>query len=90
MNRLAYLAAIAVGTFCAVPALAGAIYPIDRAHFLAGTRFDFKIEFDKAVAEDAIRVRINGIDATSVLGKKFQYVGNEDGSNGSSVIARDT
>jgi len=31
-------------------ARAGAIYPIDRAAILAGSRFDFKVEFDAASA----------------------------------------
>jgi len=32
----------------ATAARAGAIYPIDRATILAGSRFDFKVEFDAA------------------------------------------
>jgi alkaline phosphatase len=89
MNPLALIAVIAAGAMIALPASAGAIYPIDRAHFLAGARFDFKVEFDRTVPEDAISVRINGVDAATALGKKLQYVGNEDGSNASSLIVRD-
>jgi alkaline phosphatase len=89
MKRLALLSALAAVALHALSASAGGIYPIDRAHFLAGTRFDFKVEFDRTVPEDAITVRINGVDAATALGKKLQYVGNEDGSNASSLIVRD-
>jgi len=72
-----------------VPAFAAAIFPIDRAHFLAGSRFDFKVEFDRIVPEEAIRITIDGVDVATAFGKKPQYVANEDGSNGSSLLVRD-
>jgi alkaline phosphatase len=68
---------------------AAAIYPIDRAHFLAGSKFDFKVEFDQIVPQGSMRVTINGIDATRAFGKTFQYMENEDGSNASSGLIRD-
>jgi alkaline phosphatase len=77
-----------LGFVCATTATA-AIYPIDRAHFLAGSRFDFKVEFATKVPADAIRITINGADAATFLGRKPQYVENEDGSGGSSVVIRD-
>ena len=44
-------------------AAAAAIYPIDRASILAGSRFDFKVEFDSVVDPAAVRVTVNGVDA---------------------------
>ena len=62
--------------FCAT---AAAIYPIDRAHLLAGTKFDFKVEFDKIVPAADVIVTINGRDVASVFNKKLQDVENEEG-----------
>jgi alkaline phosphatase len=84
--RIAALAAVAL---FAVPALAAAIFPIDRAHFLAGSRFDFKVEFDRVVPQEAVKITIDGVDIATAFGKKPQYVANEDGSNASSVLVRD-
>src|SRR5262249_52755343 len=70
-------------------ARADAIYPIDRAHFLAGSRFDFKVEFDQVVAREQIRITVNGADYAQVLGKSGQYLEKEDGAAVSSLIARD-
>ena len=36
------------------------VYPIDRAQILAGSRFDFKVEFDGIVASADTKVTING------------------------------
>jgi len=73
---------------CAGTATA-AIYPIDRAHFLAGSRFDLKVEFDRVAPADALKVTMNGVDVTTFLGRKPQYVADEDGSGGSSLTLRD-
>jgi len=70
-------------------ASAGAIYPIDRAHFLAGSRFDFKVEFDKVVPAGDAKVTINGTDIAKVLKKSPQYIENDDGSNASALVIRD-
>jgi alkaline phosphatase len=67
---------------------AGAIYPIDRAHFLAGSKFDFKVEFDKTVAAADAKVTINGTDIAKVLKKAPQYIENEEGSNTSALVIR--
>jgi alkaline phosphatase len=77
------------GLLLATSASAGAIYPIDRAHFLAGSRFDLKVEFDQIVPSDRVSVKINGVEAGKALGKPLQYVENEDGSKASSVQVRD-
>jgi alkaline phosphatase len=87
-RRIFAVAALLCGCLFA-GAAAAAVYPVDRAHFLAGSRFDFKVEFDSIVPAEALKVTVNGRDAGSVFGKKPQYVENEDGSNASSLVLRD-
>ena len=92
MNRLLRATRLVpplLGLLCAASAAAAAIYPIDRAHFLAGSRFDFKVEFDGRVPADAIRITVNGVDASTLLARKPQYIESEGGSDGSSVVLRD-
>ena len=76
---------------CAYVPIAGAaaIYPIDRAHFLAGSKFDFKVEFDRTVPAAEAKVTINGTDVAKMFTKAPQYVENEEGSNGSALVIRD-
>ena len=80
---------IAAFLWAPIAAQGGAIYPIDRAHFLAGSRFDFKVEFDRVVPAGAAEVTINGQPAAAFFGKPLQYVENEEGSNASSLVLRD-
>jgi alkaline phosphatase len=82
---LAMLLSLVVATL----ADAGAIYPVDRARFLVGSRFDFKVEFDGIVSFDRARVTINGVDAATLFGKPLQFIENEDGSKASTVQIRD-
>jgi alkaline phosphatase len=70
-------------------AIAGAIYPIDRAQILVGSRFDFKVEFDRMVPRDSIRVTVNGVDSSTILGKAVQFLEDDDGANASALVARD-
>jgi alkaline phosphatase len=65
------------------------IYPIDRAEILAGTRFDFKVEFPGAPGEAAVRVTINGEPVASLLGKSATFVEREDGADHSALWIRD-
>jgi alkaline phosphatase len=88
MKSPARIAALVALALFALPAFAAAIFPIDRAHFLAGSRFDFKVEFDRVVPEEAVKITIDGVDVATAFGKKPQYVSSEDGSNASSVIIR--
>src|SRR5215472_6536999 len=89
MNRSTLLAAALAVACLPLTADAGAIYPIDRAHFLAGSKFDFKVEFDRVVPVSGAKVTINGVDAAKVFGKAPQYVENEEGSNASALVIRD-
>jgi alkaline phosphatase len=64
-SQAAYLAVLLALT--AVPAQAQTIYPINRAEFLAGAKFDLKVEFPGSPEQGAVRVTINGQDAAAVL-----------------------
>ena len=68
---------------------APAIYPVDTARFLGGSRFDFKVEFDKVIKPSEASVLINGKDASSVLGKSLEFVEREDGIDASAMLLRD-
>jgi len=63
----------------ASPARAGAIYPIDRATVLAGSRFDLKVEFDQVVPQDQIQVTVGGKPAEAVFGRRGLWLEREDG-----------
>jgi alkaline phosphatase len=85
----ARLACLLASLCVALPAFAGAIFPIDRATILAGSKFDFKVEFDQAVAEDQVRVTVNGAEAKAAFGKAPAFIANDDGSKASAVLLRD-
>lgn len=89
MLRWIHAGAVVAAAALSLAAQAAAIYPIDRAHFLAGSRFDFKVEFDQLVPSAATTVTINGAPAATFFGKPLQYIENEEGSNASSLVVRD-
>jgi alkaline phosphatase len=70
-------------------AQAQTIYPLNRAEILVGAKFDLKVEFPGAPPASAIRVSINGVNATSFLGKDVTVVEHEDGGNYSAFWIRD-
>jgi hypothetical protein len=80
-SALALSAALSAALTMALPAIATAqtIYPIDRADILAGSKFDFKVEFPGNPAQGDVKVLINGRDAAEVLGKPASFVAKEDG-----------
>jgi len=65
------------------------VYPIDRAQILAGSRFDFKVEFDGIVESADTKVTINGVEVSTALGQAATFVKKEDGVNASALILRD-
>ena len=65
------------------------IYPLNRAEILAGSKFDFKVEFPNAPKEADVSVTINGKDVTQALGKKPQFIEKEDGQDYSALVLRD-
>src|SRR6516162_2961984 len=62
-----------------LPAAAQTIYPIDRAEFLVGAKFDFKVEFAGSVAPGDLKLTLNGRDAGQAFGKGPLLDGNEEG-----------
>ncbi len=66
-----------------------AIYPLDRATIMSGSKFDFKVELPTVVSQDSIEVLINGEPYDKTLGATAEYVEDEDGSGGSTLILRD-
>jgi alkaline phosphatase len=83
------LLAAVLGLLIAGTATGAAIYPIDRARILAGSKFDFKVEFDEIIAPDGIRVTVNGADYAQALGRSAQFIENEDGAKASALVLRD-
>lgn len=78
--------------FTAGAAYAATVYPLDRATILAGSPFDFKVEFEGAVKPEDIKLTINGEDYKTVLGSEGDFVGMEKGKDdkelGSAIILR--
>ena len=78
-------AAASFGAISALVALlttsasAQTIYPLSRAEILAGSRFDFKVEFPDSVKQDDAKVTINGQPAATVLGKPATFLVGEEG-----------
>jgi alkaline phosphatase len=85
MTTLAALAAIFMGG----SAHAQAIYPIDRAEILAGSRFDFKVELPSMIAASAIKVTINGLEQSAAFGKSADYITRDDDKDQSALLLRD-
>ena len=84
----------ALGIACTVSYLGGVasaqeIYPVHRAEILAGSRFDFKVEFPSKPTEADISVTINGRRPTDVFGKETSFVVNEDNWGHSALWLRD-
>ncbi|EJL58429.1 Alkaline phosphatase [Rhizobium sp. CF122] len=80
-----FLTALAAATMLAGAADAATVYPLDRATILAGSPFDFKVEFDGVVKKEDVKVTINGQDAKSVLGADFDFVADEQDKDGKSL-----
>jgi len=70
------------------PAAAQTIYPIDRADILAGSQFDFKVEFPGLQKAD-VPITINGEPYAKVLGRTATFIEREDNKDQSALIVRD-
>uniref|UniRef100_Q07VP0 Alkaline phosphatase n=1 Tax=Rhodopseudomonas palustris (strain BisA53) TaxID=316055 RepID=Q07VP0_RHOP5 len=70
-------------------ASAQTIYPIDRAEILAGSRFDFKVEFSGEVDPAAVKVTVNGQEPASAFGRAADFIAREDGKPQSALLLRD-
>ncbi|APC06615.1 alkaline phosphatase [Polynucleobacter asymbioticus] len=69
-------------------AQAAAIYPIDKAAILAGSKFDVKIEFNSVVNQDEVVLELNGAPLNKIISNKSDFIANENGK-GSSILIRD-
>ena len=76
-------------SFAVSTAFAGAVFPIDRAAILAGSKFDFKVEFDELVDPAMVKVTVNGVDHAKALGRTATFIENEDQLKASSLVLRD-
>ena len=65
------------------------VYPLDRAEILAGSKFDFKVEFPAVVDPARVRVTVNGQDHAAALGRTAELTAREDGKEASSLVLRD-
>ena len=65
-----------------------AIYPIDQANILAGSKFDIKVELNNVVEPEDLIIEINGKPAGKLIQAKPAFIPNENGL-GSSLIYRD-
>lgn len=83
------LAALAATTLLTGAAAAATVYPVDRATILAGSPFDFKVEFTGVVKPEDVKVIINGQHYKNVLGKDLAFVEKEEKADASAVILRD-
>ena len=65
-----------------------AIYPIDKAEILAGSKFDIKVELKQVVNQNDLIIEVNGIPANKAILAKPEFISDENGK-GSSIIYRD-
>ncbi len=83
--------AILISTYAAMafaaatPAAAQTIYPIDRAEILAGSLFDFKVEFPDAPASADVNVTVNGQPVQAAFGRQPQFIQSEEGQRHSAL-----
>src|SRR5262252_7811330 len=68
---------------------AQAVYPIDRAEILAGTTFDFKVEFPGLADPAKVSISVNGEDHAKAFGKAATFIAREDGKDQSALILRE-
>lgn len=67
---------------------AAAIYPIDQAGILAGSKFDIKIEFNQVAIPSDVIIELNGFPINKLVSSKSEFISDENGK-GSAVIYRD-
>jgi alkaline phosphatase len=85
------VAALVFSTALAGAAQAATVYPLDRATILAGSPFDFKVEFKSVVKPEDVKITVNGQDYKATLGKDVEFVAEEKSKDkvlGSAVLLR--
>jgi alkaline phosphatase len=66
---------------------AAAIYPIDQASILVGSKFDIKIEFNSVLNAADTVIELNGKPINKILSIEPEFIDNENGK-GSSILFR--
>lgn len=86
------LLALAATTALCASSEAATVYPLDRATILAGSPFDFKVEFNSKLKADDVKITVNGEDYKTVFGADAGFVemekGKDDKELGSAVLLR--
>ena len=79
-----------IALFCLVTGIvhAAAIYPIDQANILSGSKFDIKVEFNSVVNQNDVILELNGKPINALVTVKPEFIANENGK-GSSLVFRD-
>jgi len=87
-SRLLKIASAFLFSSFSLFANAAAIYPIDQATILAGSKFDIKVEFNSVVNQGDVVIELNGMPINKMFANKPEFIANENGK-GSSIIFRD-
>ena len=88
ISRLSYLFICSLLGLISTGIQAAAIYPINDAAILAGSKFDIKVEFNSVINPSDLQIQINGAPAGKLISNKIDYIANENGK-GSAFIYRD-
>lgn len=88
-SKTSFLSVALLATALSATCSAQTIFPLTRADILAGSLFDFKVEFDSVVDPAQVKVSINGADYTKTLGKSAVLMAKEDDKEVSSLLLRD-
>src|SRR5215831_5210106 len=89
MHRFAAAAAGIALLAAGSTSFAQAVYPIDRAEILAGTTFDFKVEFPGPADPAKVSISVNGEDYAKAFGNAATFIAREDGKDQSALILRE-
>ncbi len=88
INRFARFLLVTAAFYFNHTAHAAAVYPINNAAILAGSKFDIKVEFSQAVNLEEVVIDINGSPSNKLITAKPEFIPNENGK-GSSILFRD-
>ena len=88
INRFARFLLVTAAFYFNHTAHAAAVYPINNAAILAGSKFDIKVEFSQAVNLEEVVIDINGLPSNKLITAKPEFIPNENGK-GSSILFRD-
>ena len=88
LTRLVGFLIFVVALLFAYTVRAAAVYPIDNAAILAGSKFDIKVELNHVVNLEEIAIDINDAPLNKLITVKSEFIPNENGK-GSSILFRD-